>query len=192
VSVFKRVGRSYPSCPFRDVETVKRQMERKNFSPTVIYAIGKRCIWGFPQVIVCRPLNELKPFPTTFWLTCPWLIKECGRCESCGGVGALEGYMSSRSVEWSSYNSGLRLLRLSLLSKAEGKFLRLRRRSRWNILQRTLIGGIGKRQEPSMKCLHLQVAAWLAVGCHPGEEWLSAHFPAPDCIVPSQYPCHRE
>lgn len=195
MSAAYRVGISfsYPySCSDHDLWVIEKQMSKRNFSPKMVYAVGERCVWGFPRVVICRPLYAMKPFPTTFWLTCPWLVRECGRCESGGGIGDLENFMSSKAKDWSSYNVCLRALRISLLGTAERNFLRLRRRGRWEVLRRTLIGGIaGSGRRPVMKCLHLQVAAWLGIGYHPGKEWLSAKFPVLDCSDPSRYPCCR-
>lgn len=172
-----------------DIKSVKQQMEKRNFSSDIMVSTARRCSWGLPQVIICRPMFRLKPFPTTFWLTCPWLVKKCGELESQGKVRSLEVFMSNRRSEWIEYNSLLKLFRLSLLSFGERHFLRNYKRPQWESLQRTLIGGIRASVYPTMKCLHLQVGTWLALGFHPGEQWLDEHFPLVSCDNPCKFPC---
>ncbi len=189
----RKRGESPLFCPSRstppDIEAIKRQMEKRNFSPSIIVATAKRCIWGFPQVIICRPVFRLKPFPTTFWLTCPWLVKKCGEWESRGGVKSLELFMLNRKETWSEYNMYLRTIRMSLLSRGERKFLRIYERNKWESLNRSIIGGIRENTTPTMKCLHLQVGAWLALGFHPGGKWLVKHFPFVNCDSACDFPC---
>lgn len=179
-----------PPTPL-DISIITNQMEKRNFSSGIVYGVAARCKWGFPRVIACKPIYRLKPFPTTFWLTCPYLVKKCGELESHGGVGALETFMLSRKAAWKNYNLDLRLLRLSLLSSPEKIFLRRYMKPKWISLQRNLMGGIREEEKPTMKCLHLQVGAWLATEYHPGQEWLEEHVTCLDCDDPSSFPCVR-
>lgn len=179
-----------PTTPL-DIRVITSQMEKRNFSSGIVYGVAARCKWGFPRVIACKPMYRLKPFPTTFWLTCPYLVKKCGELESHGGVRSLETFMLSRKVAWKDYNLHLRLLRLSLLSSSEKIFLRRYMKPKWRNLRRNLMGGIREEETPTMKCLHLQVGAWLVIGSHPGQEWLGEQFRCIDCDDPSRFPCGR-
>jgi hypothetical protein len=61
-------------------------------------------MFGVPQVIACSPLRDGKPFPTTFWLTCPHLVRLCGVLESEGAVTELERTRLEQPVPWTEYN----------------------------------------------------------------------------------------
>lgn len=47
-----------------------------------VVSITKRCHFGYPQVFLSSPLIRGKPFPTLFWLCCPYLVREVARLES--------------------------------------------------------------------------------------------------------------
>jgi hypothetical protein len=49
--------------------------------------VACRCTHGFPAVAEQEPRAEDgTPFPTTYWLTCPWLVAAVSRLEAAGGV----------------------------------------------------------------------------------------------------------
>jgi hypothetical protein len=46
-----------------------------------------RCAYGYPAVTEQAPFGaDGKPFPTTYYLTCPWLVAAISRLEAAGGV----------------------------------------------------------------------------------------------------------
>ena len=53
-------------------------MEGRRFDPSLVLGTGPRCRFGGVRVLVCAPLAGLRPFPTTFWLVCPWLVRRAG------------------------------------------------------------------------------------------------------------------
>ena len=59
-----------------------------------VLGIGLRCKYGYPQVIVNRPVSieiaDINVFPTLFWLTCPYLRKAVARLESEGWIARFE------------------------------------------------------------------------------------------------------
>lgn len=180
-------GRSLPffyeALRPKDASVVARQMAERKFDSSLIVGTAGRCRFGFPRVIVCSPLRNLKPFPTSFWLTCPWLVRRVGRIESEGGVGELEAWMEQRVPrEWVPFNMEHQRLRLMLLNPAERFFLF---RFRPQIFERLRSGGVGGIRylgmEIRVKCLHLQTASWLALRRHPGEEWLAGRGLSGDC-----------
>ena len=95
------------------------------------------------------------PFPTTFWLTCPWLVAAISRLEAGGGV-----------ARWSEATTADPVLAESL---AEGTAEQRR-------LRPELAGGIAGSKNPTrLKCLHAHVAFALArpgyrLGEHIAEE----------------------
>ena len=136
------------------------------------------CKFNHAQLVVCRPLSEkLRPFPTTFWLTCPHLVKLAGRIESQGGVKDIELYMRKRKLyhEWNKYNFLHQSIRLSLLDENLCRFMRKYHSKIFRALMRSGIGGmVYGRDDINVKCLHLQTASFLGLGFHPAEEWLRA------------------
>lgn len=49
--------------------------------------VARRCPHGFPAVTEQAPFDpDGAPFPTTYYLTCPWLVAGLARQEAAGGV----------------------------------------------------------------------------------------------------------
>ena len=110
--------------------------------------VARRCAYGFPAVTEQPAFTEGgEPFPTTFYLTCPWLVGAVSRSEADGGV-----------ARWSAAAVADDDLRASLeRADAEQRALRPE-----------LPVGIGGTREPAaLKCLHAHVAFALA---RPGYE----------------------
>jgi hypothetical protein len=107
-----------------------------------------RCPHGAPAVTEQAPFaDDGTPFPTTYYLTCPWLVAALSRLEAAGGV-----------IRWSETAAASPQLADSL-ARADAEQQRLRPE---------LPGGIaGSRRPGSLKCLHAHVAFALA---RPGYE----------------------
>ena len=73
-----------PECVADDRTVVEWQLERpaRAFSRVAV-----RCPHGYPAVTEqASHTDDGTPFPTTFWLTCPWLAAAISRLEAAGGV----------------------------------------------------------------------------------------------------------
>ena len=167
----------------QDWKRLGRLMEGRRFDSSVVLGAAARCRFGQVRVLACLPLSRgLKPFPTTFWLICPWLIQRAGAAESEGGVRALESWLSERKPpEWRVYNRLSPLLRLGLLAPGFRDVLRRFHPGLFRAVRLGGVGGIRQDGELRVKCLHLQVASWLALGWHPGSEWLQDRGLAGEC-----------
>src|ERR671937_2917132 len=67
-----------------DEVVVERQLGRR---PRAFRRVVVRCPWGRPAVTEQSTFDESgKPFPTTFWLTCPYLVAALARIEAAGGL----------------------------------------------------------------------------------------------------------
>ncbi|HEX6700687.1 MAG TPA: DUF501 domain-containing protein [Gaiellaceae bacterium] len=67
-----------------DVGVVERQLGRP---PRAFRRVAVRCPYGRPAVTEQEPFDaEGRPFPTGFWLTCPYLVAAVSRIEAAGGV----------------------------------------------------------------------------------------------------------
>lgn len=111
-------------------------------------AVAVRCPHGYPAVTEQASRDrDGEPFPTTFWLTCPWLAAALARLEAAGGVG-----------RWSRAAAEEPVLAASLAAASEEQ-----RR-----LRPELPGGIAGSSSPKhLKCLHAHAAFALA---RPGYE----------------------
>jgi hypothetical protein len=123
-----------------DRELVERQLGRP---PRAFRRVAVRCPFGSPAVTEQAPIDaDGRPFPTQFWLTCPYLVAGLARVEAAGGV-----------ERWTSAAASDGELRESLArAHAEQQGLRPE-----------LQGGVGGAgRTGSLKCLHAHGAFALA------------------------------
>ncbi len=67
-----------------DRAIVARQLGRP---PRALLRVAVRCPYGAPAVTEQDPYDaEGNPFPTTYYLTCPYLVAALARIEAAGGV----------------------------------------------------------------------------------------------------------
>ena len=67
-----------------DRAVVARQIGRE---PRVFRRVAVRCPFGRPAVTEQSPYDpEGEPFPTTYYVTCRWLVTAISRLEAAGGV----------------------------------------------------------------------------------------------------------
>lgn len=127
--------------------TVAAQLGRE---PRGSWWVEARCEHDFPQVITTPPLVDGAPFPTVYWLTCPWLAEEAGAAES-RGAAAVWARRLAHDAELAA-----RMLR------ADDEY-----RSRRAALGPAddpceTVGIAGQRDPLATKCVHAHVAAALA------------------------------
>jgi len=141
-----------------DQELIARQMGR---APRGEYAIARRCVHGHPQVLRVPPVVDGKPFPTLYWLTCPFLCRAVSELEELGWVRRLEGRLAAEAELRAALDRAdgeYVAARRELLSVEEER--ELARRGQLRELEVRGIGGIADRTR--LKCLHLHVAHALA------------------------------
>ncbi|MGI8986530.1 MAG: DUF501 domain-containing protein [Nocardioidaceae bacterium] len=130
-----------------DLDAVESQLGRR---PRGVHAVAHRCPCGDPDVLTTEPrLDDGRPFPTTYYLTCPRLT---------GAIGTLEG-------------SGLMSEMSALLHTDAPLAAAYRRAHEAYLADRARLGvvpeidGISAGGMPSrVKCLHVLAAHSLAVG----------------------------
>ena len=159
------------------------QNKGRNFTMSQVVAVAKRCSQGFPQVVVCRPFSAGGlPFPTIFWLTCPYLNKKCGTLESNQKVSELEEIFRSKPLEIDNWHKSYQVLRKKLIDKRTEDFIETFSCKLLNQIFIKGVGGIDLKEVPfGVKCLHLQIATWLGMGKHPAEHWLSTQIGSIEC-----------
>ena len=110
--------------------------------------VAVRCPYGFPAVTEQAPFgDDGTPFPTTYYLTCPWLVAGIARVEASGGVERFSGVAAADPA-----------LRESL-EHADAEQRRIR--------PELEVGIAGTRKPGNLKCLHAHAAFALA---RPGYE----------------------
>jgi hypothetical protein len=164
----------------KDADTISQQMRRRKFNSGMLLGIASRCLFGKPQVILCKSLHNGVPFPNNFWLSCPFLVKMAGQLESLGGVKKLEAYIEENSKDdWEEYNRLHTKIRINLASKTELDTLKQKNMALYKRFcdDNIGIGGIKINKEVQVKCLHLQIASFISLGFHPGQDWFKDNIP---------------
>jgi len=158
-----------------------------------VVAIARTCPHGFPQVTVNHPLrregDSFEVFPTLFWLTCPYLVEEVARLESAGWVKRLEARLNSDpelARQYALAHEAYRKERLALLTPNERGFLC--ERGAWAAVG---TGVAGLRNPRRVKCLHAQLAHFLARGENPIGELVAGMVPALHCPPGPEARCRR-
>jgi hypothetical protein len=131
----------------RDAGVVERQIGRP---PRGRWRVALRCAYGHPRVIEIAPLLEDgSPFPTTLWLTCPWLVEAVSDAESLGGAAHWAARVAADSdlaLAARSADAAYRKLRASLIDGEDPC---------------ANVGIAGQADPLAVKCLHARVAAAL-------------------------------
>jgi hypothetical protein len=136
-----------------DRAAVARQLGRE---PRTLRRVAVRCPFGAPAVTEQSPYGaDGEPFPTTYYLTCRYLVAAVSRLEAAGGV-----------ERWSDATRNERALAASLAAGDEEQ-RRLRRELAGDATGSdggaSLDYGIGgSRRGGSLKCLHAHAAFALA------------------------------
>ncbi len=138
---------------------VARQIGRVPREP---WRVVVRCQWGRPSVIASPSrLEDGTPFPTLYWLTCPWLIEAAGALES-------EGVLA----EWAQRMAEDPQLAQELVA-THAELRRRRAEESGGLDECAGVGVAGQREASHVKCLHAHVALVLAgIGDPVGEETL--------------------
>jgi hypothetical protein len=136
-----------------DGDVVARQLGRR---PRALRRVVRRCPFGLPAVTEQAPYDaDDEPFPTTYYLTCPYLVAAVSRIEAGGGV--------ERWSETATRDPEL----AESLAHATAEQRRLRRALAGERVGRdggsSFELGIGGARRPErLKCLHAHVAFALA------------------------------
>ena len=143
-------------------------------SPRGVVGVAKRCLAGHPQVIVTYPIHwaEEEPaiFPTLYWLTCPALRQRVGSLETDGWINRLQQRMEADTTmaeQWEKAHDEYATQRVQLVPREELALFRDRYPAQAQVLEETGIGGARGR---GIKCLHTNLAHYLAERDRPRED----------------------
>ena len=160
-----------------DIDIIFQQMKGRKFDSGLLLGVASRCPNGRPQVILCKSLLNGAPFPNNFWLSFPVLVKVAGQLESLGGVKKLESYIEENfKADWETYNTLHTKIRITLAEAGELDILKSNNLTLYEKVCDNNIGMGGIKinkanKKVQVKCLHLQIASFLALGFHPGQDW---------------------
>jgi hypothetical protein len=136
-----------------DRAIVERQLGRP---PRAFRRVVVRCPYGLPAVTEQSPYDDRgEPFPTTYYLTCRWLVASVSRLEAEGGVERWSRAVARDSELVDSLaraTEDQRRLRRQLAGAREGG-------DRGASLD---LGIAGSRSRDHLKCLHAHAAFALA------------------------------
>lgn len=157
----------------RDLKVLSWQLGRPARG---VAAIAVTCSYGYPQVTVNQLLLRRRMgfelFPNLFWLSCPYLVQEVGRVEAGGGVRAAEQKIKDEPAfaeEYFRAHRAYREERRRLFSGEDEAFLRS---VGAEAAADSGVGGL--RNFRRVKCLHAQLAHFLARGTNPVGERVAA------------------
>lgn len=129
-----------------EADLIARQIGRK---PRGEYAVASRCPHGFPRVLRVSPCVDGTPFPTLYWLSCPFLRRAVGRLEAEGWIGRLE----QRVADDAELRSALYRAHDAYVAERESRIAAM---APVGGVAAGGIGGIVDRAH--LKCLHVHVA----------------------------------
>lgn len=154
-----------------DSEVAERQLGR---APEGMIKASARCSYGVPTALLCSPIvarpgrkakseSQAEPFPTLFWLTCPYMKERVGRLE--GGQAFLD--IRRRIAEDAVFETRLK--------QASDDYRRLRRKL-YEDLPGELKASVGEKATQDLlasgpggvkdyrniKCLHIHLANFIS------------------------------
>ena len=131
--------------------------------------VAARCHLGVPMVIESHPVMEDgSPFPTTFWLTCPILVKRASRLEASGTMASM-----TEALETDEH----------LRERLREAVARYRARRDTHLVIKESGGPPGGGPD-RVKCLHAHLAHELADPPNPIGARTLAQTGWPDCVQP--------
>lgn len=153
----------YDNITDNDREMIALQLGREARG---LLGVAVRCKYGYPQVIVNRPVSidiaDINVFPTLFWLTCPYLRKAVARLESEGFIAHFEERLQedeefAKQVE--ANHDAYAKARLDLIPREVQARLEEDYPERFRVIAHSGIGG--SRSREGVKCLHMHLADYL-------------------------------
>ena len=131
-----------------DADIVRFQLGRP---PRGTWRVAARCGYDFPTVIATPSLLATgEPFPTLYWLTCPYLIEAVGQLESTGHVEVWAAKLANDPAL------------AQRMREADAEYRSARATESGGADACASVGIAGQRDPLGTKCLHAHVAAALA------------------------------
>jgi hypothetical protein len=157
----------------RDVEIVSLQLQSKI---TNLHSVIKRCKYGYPVAIQSLPYKKengkILPFPTTFWLTCPYLKREISKLESSGYISKARELLNDKDIlkKFEEARNITIKTRMSMVNK-DFKY--------YSYLEN--LGIAGSKNDLFVKCLHVHVANYFKTKINPIGKWVLEKLEKEEC-----------
>ncbi len=139
----------------KEYNLIKKQLGRE---PDNLLKVAKKCPFDNPAVLLVAPYKNSIVFPTIYWLSCPYLVKEISRIEDTGMVKKLTEKLKNDNY----FGEKLKMAhkryaseRLELLDKDLEEIVDGIK----DVLVNSGVGGIIDKK--GIKCLHTHVADFL-------------------------------
>ncbi len=157
----REARRLVPTAEFpseKDLQILSRQIGRQ---PQGVVFVASRCERRKPRVMLTLPsLDSETPFPSIFWLTCPYLSRAAAGLEGSGFIKEMERKKEGNTAWRETYERDeTRFVRLleEMVDLVGGDTLRERMGRR----------GIAGGKPGLIKCLHAHLAYYLVTGKDP-------------------------
>lgn len=153
----------------RDLQVITQQLGRR---PVGVVGIARRCLHGYPQVIINAPVRmkqrngQVEPeiFPTVYWLTCPKLVAAVSQLEGEGMICRIQAKIDSNpELKQQLEAAHARTAKTRMQMVTDGSWAKAYP-SQWKVLEEAGVGGI---RGQGIKCLHTHYADYLATGDNP-------------------------
>lgn len=138
---------------------IKKQIERE---PDGLVEVSTRCPFGYPAVIKVHPFFNNRVFPTTYWLTCPYLNKKISKLEDKGWIEKIQKKINDDENLKEKLNEAHNYyaqIRMSMLSEEEINEIKEISKDIIYTLKYSGVGGI--KDKKGIKCLHTHTADYL-------------------------------
>jgi len=168
-------------------EIIKLQLGRE---PHNLMGIARYCPFNKPALLITNPYSkEYGVFPTTYWLSCPYLVKEVGKLEDKGTIRELTKRLHNdpefkRKMQEAHEN--YRKHRLEYLNEDSSENINNVSADIVKVLKSSGVGGI--RDKQGIKCLHTHLADYLVNGQNPVGKFVWEKLDWPQyCDLESNY-----
>lgn len=149
-----------------DLQVIKEQLERE---PDNLLDIIKYCPSGKPAVLLTVPFGEdQNVFPTIYWLSCPYLVKEVSKLEDKGLIKKLTLKLKKNKLfrkRMEREHEVYARKRMALLEQKKIDAIKKISPDIIKVLKNSGVGGI--RDKNGIKCLHTHLADYMVNGENP-------------------------
>ena len=145
----------------KNYRVIKKQLGRE---PLNLLGIARTCPYDKPAVLVTNPYEEGRVFPTTYWLSCPHLVKEVSRIEDKGLIKELTARLKEDKdfkKKMDKAHKHYAQKRVELLTKDPDQLPKDIKR----VITTSGVGGI--RDKEGIKCLHTHLADYMVNQINP-------------------------
>ena len=137
---------------YEDLSTISKQIGRE---PRGDIKVGCRCVYGHPTVIITPPVIDGVVFPTTYWLSCPDLVKKVSQLEDLGFISQFKEKLVSDN-DWQERLEASTIAQITMRRQIDKSYSCNPRRGIAGVVDMAII-----------KCLHAHLADYLVSGINP-------------------------